>query len=195
MLRLIIQSILLGIGLAMDAFSVSVVGGLTQPDMPYRRMCGIAGCFGAFQTGMPLIGWAFVHVIEEHIAAFSAAVPWIALVILAVLGARMILESRRGAAAAEDGAAMAGSLSGIPLIMQGIATSIDALSVGLTLADSGAGAALLSAVIIGSVTFVICMGGLRIGRRFGERLRERAGYVGGTILILIGLEIWLRAML
>ncbi|MBP5751024.1 MAG: manganese efflux pump [Firmicutes bacterium] len=186
-----INSILFGVALAMDAFSVSVAAGLANPGMTRARMCRIAGTFCFFQIAMPLIGWVCVHAAAEKFAAFQKAIPWIALVLLVFLGGRMIAEelAHRG----EE--SESGDLVGAELAAQGVATSIDALSVGFTIAELGWQAALTEALIIGAVTFAICMGGLRLGRAFGAKLAGKAGIVGGVILIVIGLEIFLKGIL
>ena len=189
----IINSILLGAGLAMDAFSVSLANGLHEPHMNLRRMGLIAGVFGGFQALMPLIGWVCVHTIAERFAVFQKAIPWIALILLLFLGGRMIAEelAKKGAAEETD----AEDLGGAELVAQGVATSIDALSVGFTIAELDWQAALCEAFIIGFVTLIICLGGLRLGRAFGEKLAGKAGYLGGVILIAIGLEIFIKGVL
>ena len=187
--RFLINSILFGIGLAMDAFSVSVAAGLQSPHMSKGRMLRIAGTFSFFQIAMPLIGWLCVHTMAERFARFEKAVPWIALILLLFLGGRMIAEELVKHAEGEE-LPEEGDLSGGELIAQGIATSIDALSVGFTIADLGWQAALLESVIIGAVTLLICLGGLRLGRSLGKKLAGKAGYLGGIILILIGLNIF-----
>ena len=187
--RFLINSILFGMGLAMDAFSVSVAAGLQSPHMSKGRMLRIAGTFSFFQIAMPLIGWFCVHTMAERFARFEKAVPWIALILLLFLGGRMIAEELVKHAEGEK-LPEEGDLSGGELIAQGIATSIDALSVGFTIADLGWQAALLESVIIGAVTLLICLGGLRLGRSLGKKLAGKAGYLGGIILILIGLNIF-----
>ena len=188
-----LNSILFGVGLAMDAFSVSVAAGLANAGMSRNRALRIAGTFAFFQIAMPLIGWLCVHTIAERFALFQKAVPWIALVLLLFLGGRMIAEelARRSAGNTESAA----ELHGGELIAQGVATSIDALSVGFTIAELGWQAALCESLIIGFVTLVICLGGLRLGRSLGEKLAGKAGIVGGVILIAIGLEIFLKGIL
>ena len=192
-LAFFLNSILFGVGLAMDAFSVSVAAGLASPHMEKSRMLRIAGTFAFFQIAMPLIGWVCVHTIAERFALFQKAIPWIALILLLFLGGRMIAEelAKKGAAEETD----AEGLGGAELIAQGVATSIDALSVGFTIASLGWQAALCEALIIGFVTLIICLGGLRLGRAFGEKLAGKAGYLGGIILIAIGLEIFIKGVL
>ena len=187
-----LNSILFGVGLAMDAFSVSMANGLHEPEMKAGRMILIAGTFALFQIAMPLLGWICVHTIAGLFAGFQRLIPWIALILLVYIGGKMLLEGLRGGESAE-GASPAVSLGG--LLVQGIATSIDALSVGFTIAEYPWSAALAEALIIGAVTFGICMAGLRIGRFFGTKLAGKASILGGVILIGIGLEIFLTGVL
>ncbi len=184
---LIINSILLGIGLAMDAFSVSMANGLNEPDMSASKFLAIAGTFAAFQAAMPMIGWFCVHTIAEAFSAFQKFIPWTALILLVFIGGKMILES--GKASGSGDAANANDL-----FIQGIATSIDALSVGFTIAGYDWKAALAASLIIGAVTFAICSAGIAIGRKFGMKLAGNASLAGGMILILIGLEIFITGV-
>ena len=187
-----VNSVLFGVGLAMDAFSVSLANGLNEPKMSVGRMCTIAGVFAFFQIIMPMIGWFCVRTIAETFTAFQRAVPWIALVLLLYIGGKMLLEGLRGGS---DGSGEAAAVSPAGLLLQGVATSIDALSVGFTIADYPAAAACVEALIIGLVTFGICMIGLRLGKRFGTRLAGKASILGGVILIAIGVEIFLKGIL
>ena len=207
-----LNSILLGIGLAMDAFSVSLANGLNEPRMKKRRMCGIAGIFAGFQFAMPLIGWICLHTIVEYFTSFHKFIPWIALVLLLFIGGKMLIEGiRENRENAGTAAELSGSDADDPenkkaekstgrqlpfrsLLIQGIATSIDALSVGFTISEYGTVEAILSSLIIGAVTFVICMIGLRLGKTFGEKLAGRAQILGGIILIGIGLEIFIKGV-
>ena len=186
-----INSILFGVGLAMDAFSVSLANGLQEPRMKAGRMCEIAGTFALFQILMPLIGWFCVRTAAEHFAAFQRLIPWIALLLLLYIGGKMLLEGLRGGGEQEE----APALTRTGLMLQGIATSIDALSVGFTIADYTWQAALVEALIIGAVTFGICIAGLKIGKRFGTKLAGKASILGGVILIAIGLEIFLKGVI
>ena len=183
----------MGAGLAMDAFSVSLANGLNEPGMTRARMCAIAGTFGGFQTLMPLIGWFCVRTIAEHFQAAQQLIPWIGLGLLSWIGGKMLWEGLRGQGEAEETASRKMSVAG--LLLQGLATSIDALSVGFTMADFHIGQALVEALIIGAVTFGICVAGLLLGRKAGARLASRASILGGVILIGIGLEIFLTHIL
>ena len=184
-----LNSALLGVGLAMDAFSVSLANGLNEPRMKRPRMCAIAGVFAGFQGLMPMIGWVCVHTIIQYFRAFERFIPWIALTLLLYIGGKMLIEGIQNKADVEHP-----RVGVYALLVQGVATSIDALSVGFTIAEYGFVMALTCALIIAAVTFVICVGGLVIGRRFGTRLAGRASILGGAILIGIGIEIFLTGV-
>ena len=183
----ILNSILFGVGLAMDAFSVSIANGLHEPEISMRRSLVIAGTFAVFQTVMPLLGWFCIHSIEEAFQAFQPFIPWIALGLLVYIGVKMILEGIRPKE--EDT-----SLKGGALFIQGIATSIDALSVGFAIAEYTAVLAIVESVIIGAVTFGICLAGVRLGGKIGTKLSGKAPILGGIILILIGIEIFVTGV-
>ena len=187
----VVTSIMLGIGLAMDAFSVSLANGLNESCMRKRRMCVIAGVFAFFQTAMPMLGWLCVHTIVNAFQAFEKFIPWIALALLLFIGGNMLREGIKGCDE-EEGCPRVGFWG---LIIQGVATSIDALSVGFTISEYGFLMALVCATIIAIVTFVICMAGLKIGKCCGTKLAGKANILGGVILILIGIEIWLTGIL
>lgn len=206
----VVNSVLLGVGLAMDAFSVSIANALADPGMRRRKMYGIAGMFALFQALMPLTGWVCVHTVAQMFAAFERLIPWIALALLGFIGGKMLIEGIKEGRSAESSTdecptagecPTSGELSPTAklgfgaLLLQGIATSIDALSVGFTIAEYGVVEAVVSALIISAVTFVICMGGLTLGRRAGEHLSGKAGILGGVILIGIGVEIFLTGVL
>ena len=181
----ICKSILLGVGLAMDAFSVSMANGLQNPGMSRKRMFTIAGTFAFFQFLMPVTGWICVHTISERFTAFQKMIPWIAFLLLGFIGGKMLVEGIRGAEEVQEEI----RLSHSELLMQGLATSIDALSVGFTIAPYSTGEALFASALIGVTTLIICLAGIRIGRYFGMRLAGRASILGGVILILIGCKI------
>ncbi len=185
------NSILLGVGLAMDAFSVSLANGLNEPCMKRKKMCGMAGVFALFQAAMPMIGWICVHTIVEKFQAFEKFIPFIALVLLVYIGGKMLLDGLKKTE--EEKECKAVSVSA--LLVQGVATSIDALSVGFTIAEYGFLMAIVCAVIIAVVTFFICVAGIAIGKKFGTKLANKASIFGGVILILIGLEIFLTGIL
>ena len=183
------NSILLGVGLAMDAFSVSMANGLNEPKMKRPRMIGIAAIFAFFQIAMPLIGWGCVCTIASQFSVFEKWIPWIALALLGFIGGKMLYE---GITAKEEDAHK-GAIGLWALIVQGVATSIDALSVGFTIAHYHFLEALLACLLIGVVTFLICYMGIIIGKTAGTKLAGKAGILGGTILILIGLEIFITS--
>jgi putative Mn2+ efflux pump MntP len=184
------NSILLGFGLAADAFSVSLANGLSEPKIKASRMSSVAGVFAGFQGIMPMIGWLCVHTIISVFKAFEKFIPWIALVLLVFIGTKMIVEAVRG----EDGCEKPEKLGVGALMVQGVATSIDALSVGFTIAEYNWIMALVCASIIAVVTFAVCFCGLAIGKRFGTRFSNFADIAGGIILILIGIEIVVKAL-
>ncbi len=191
-LMFFINSLLLGIGLAMDAFSVSVANGLNEPHMRLGRMSLIAGTFAFFQWFMPMVGWICVHTIVQYFQAFEKAIPWIALVLLLFIGGKMVLEAVRHD---DEGMSEVSGVGMSALVMQGVATSIDALSVGFTIASYNIVMAFVCAVLIAIVTFFICMGGLKIGKTVGDKFSSKAAIFGGVILIFIGIEIWVTGVL
>ena len=184
-----LNSALLGVGLAMDAFSVSLANGLHDPHMSRRRGAIIAGTFGVFQAAMPMAGWLCVHTIVELFSAFEKFIPWIALALLGYIGGKMLMEGIKGEEAEE-----AAELSAGALFMQGVATSIDALSVGFTISEYGWLMALVCSLIVATVTFFICEAGLSLGKKFGTKLSGKASILGGVILIGIGLEIFISGV-
>ena len=188
-----INSILLGEGLAMDAFSVSLANGLNEPRMKKSRMSFIAGMYAFFQFAMPMIGWVCVHTIVAYFESFDDCIPWIALILLLYIGAKMIWEAVHGDCAHKDSSGSL-KLTFPTLLIQGIATSIDALSVGFTIADYGLFMAFVASFIIALVTFAICMTGLVIGKRAGDRLGSKATFIGGLILVGIGIEIFVKGI-
>ena len=190
-LTFFVNSILLGIGLAMDAFSVSLANGLNEPKMKSGRVCGIAGIFSLFQFAMPMIGWICVSTIAQYFAIFEKCIPWIALILLGFIGGKMLIEGIRGDCGESDTCGVGWGA----LLVQGVATSIDALSVGFTIAHYNFVEALLAALLIGVVTFFICFMGLHIGKKAGTKLAGKAGIFGGAILIFIGIEIFVSSLL
>ena len=185
------NSILFGIGLAMDAFSVSLANGLNEPKMSIRKMNIIAGTFGIFQTLMPLIGWLCVHTIVNIFTSFQKFIPWIALLLLLYIGGKMLSDGIKN----RDGKVEAPAVGIGALMVQAVATSIDALSVGFTITDYNFPMALVASLIIGLVTYGICLAGLKIGKTAGTRLAGKASILGGIILIIIGIEIFLKGIL
>ena len=186
----IINSVLLGVGLAMDAFSVSLANGLNEPAMKKNRMSLIAGVFAFFQAAMPMIGWICVHTIMQVFKNFEKFIPWIALLLLCYIGGELLLDGIKNQDSEEEST----KLGFGALMVQGVATSIDALSVGFTIAEYGFVMALICALIIAVVTFIISFAGLILGKKFGTKFAGRASILGGVILIGIGLEIFLTGI-
>lgn len=189
-LLFIANSALLGLGLAMDAFSVSLANGLNEPKMKRTRMAYIAMIYAVFQAIMPLTGWICVHTMVCYFKSFEKLIPWIALILLLFIGTKMIFEGIRG----NNEESETKNLTLFFLLLQGLATSIDALSVGFTIAEYGFIMALLCAIIIATVTFVTCYVGLGIGKKFGTKFAGRATILGGLILIFIGIEIFIEGV-
>lgn len=183
------NSALLGIGLAMDALSVSLANGMNEPTMKRGKMCLVAGMFGGFQGLMPLIGWACVHTFLQYFTAFERFIPFIALALLLYIGIKMLVDGIRGC---EEEKAAVGFVG---LLIQGVATSIDALSVGFTIADYGISMAATACLLIAAITFAICYVGIAVGKKFGTVLSDKATIFGGVILIIIGIEIFLKGIL
>ncbi len=200
----------LGIGLAMDAFSVSLANGLHEPRMRWRRVLLIAATFAAFQFAMPMLGWFLVHTATQYFTAFQPFIPYIALFLLLYIGGKMLMdgirpkeckivygEDENGAVVtAEGGVSCEGqhALGIVALLVQGVATSIDALSVGFTISEYGTLEALIACLVIGVLTLGICTAGVLIGKKFGTKLANKAAILGGVILIAIGIEIFVTGV-
>ena len=198
MIQLIINSVLLGIGLAMDAFSISIANGILEPNMRKTRMLKIAGVYAVAQFLMPLIGWVLVTTLEGIFTSFSKFIPWIALILLLFIGGKMVREGimehkgkKKDEEIKEDKPV---KLTWGELIVQGIATSIDALSVGFTISDYSVLRAFAASFIIGVVTLVICLIGLIFGKKIGSKISSIATIIGGCILIFIGIEIFVKGI-
>lgn len=185
-----LNSILLGIGLAMDAFCVSLANGLNEPNMPLKKINLIGGTFGFFQAAMPMIGWLLVHTLLTYFQIFEHFIPWIALLLLGYIGGKMLYEGIKNK---EEDEKPATDFKG--LLLQGIATSIDALSVGFTIAEYQVVFAVVSALIIAVVTYIISGIGVFLGKKFGTKLSGKATVLGGVILIFIGLEIFIKGII
>ena len=189
-LGLITTSVGIGAAYAMDAFSVSLANGLSEPKMKKGKMAGIAGVFAAFQFVMPMIGWICVTTIAHQFAVFEKFIPWIALALLGYIGGKMLIEGIK----TKDECSIEKPAVGFgALLIQGIATSIDALSGGFTISHYDLVEAVISCLIIGAVTFVICFAGIIIGKKSGTCLAGKAGILGGVILIAIGLKIFIES--
>ena len=195
MWELCLISVGLGVGLAMDACAVSMSNGLNEPKMKFGKAFLIAVTFGFFQALMPMIGWVCVSLIVEQFEQFAKWIPIIALVLLVIIGGKMLYD---GITDKDEGEQKHRKLTFGVLLVQAIATSIDALSTGFSLVDiagSNVWGALLSAGIIAVVTFGICIGSVYLGKKFGTKLGNKAQIVGGVILVAIGLEIFIKGLL
>lgn len=190
----IIQAAMLGLALAMDAFSISVANGINESGMSRRKTLFIPLTFAFFQFIMPLAGWFLITVMKDFFEGFQRFVPFIALILLFFIGARMIASGIREIREADPDLKSEIILDPVTLFVQGIATSIDALSVGLTISDYSFVDAMYASLIIALVTFAVCMTGIRFGKRIGDRISVGAGILGGMILIVIGFKIFLSGI-
>lgn len=205
-----LNSALLGVGLSMDAFSVSLANGLNEPNMPKKRIFLISGTFAFFQALMPLLGWFLVSTLVGAFTFISPIIPYAALALLGFIGAKMIIDgvktrkqSSEKHVATEnallsdekESCADYAKLSLGSLLLQGIATSIDALSVGFTIDGYTFLPALVCALIIAAVTLVLCTAGVFIGKRFGTKLADKSQILGGVILVAIGIEIFIKGLI
>lgn len=182
----IIELFLIGVGLAMDAFAVSICKGLNMPKMNYKQAGIIALYFGGFQAFMPFLGWSLGRHFESYIVNID---HWIAFVLLAFIGGNMIKEALGDDE--EEVCSSDGSLDLKELFMLAIATSIDALAVGVTFAFLRV--SIVPAItLIGVTTFIISFAGVHIGHHFGSKYEKKAELAGGIILICIGLKILLE---
>ncbi len=188
----ILFSVVLGIGLAMDAFSVSLANGLKEPTMGVPKICLVGGAYAIFQALMPMIGWFCVHTIAERFATFEKFIPWIALLLLLYIGGEMLVDGIKARKSDED--VVLEKLTMKALFIQAVATSIDALSVGFTISKYSLLEATICNLIIAIVTFVISVVGVLIGKKVGTKLGWKADVLGGVILIGIGLEIWITGV-
>lgn len=208
MFDLILISLGLGVGLAADAFSVSLTNGLSEPCGTKRRAAVIAAVYALFQMAMPLLGWFLVSNMAKQFEVLNRFIPYVALALLLFIGGKMLLEAiheirekrKHGPSVCNSDpcACPATALkraSVATLLIQGVATSIDALSVGFTISHYNFAQALLCGGIIAVITFALCFAGVLIGRKFGTKLAEKAGLLGGTVLILIGIHIFLDGIL
>ena len=190
------NSILIGLGLAMDAFSVSLANGLNEPMMKMPKAGAIAGVFGLFQGAMPLIGWFCVHNIASYFDAIVPFIPWVALALLSFIGGKMLFEGIKECRCLSSGAEscpVPKKVGLVGLLVQGVATSIDALSVGFTISNHTTVQAIVCSSIIALVTAILCFGGVYIGKKFGTRFAGKSSIFGGAILIGIGLEIFITS--
>ena len=183
-----IEFFLTGIGLSMDAFAVAICKGLGMRKVNYKQMLLIALFFGGFQALMPLLGWLLGRQFEQYITSID---HWIAFTLLFLIGANMLWEARKGDDTTDAETVYDAPLPLGQLLLMAIATSIDALAVGISFAFLGVNI-WLAIAIIGTTTFLISAAGVFIGNRFGNRYEKRATIAGGIILILLGVKILLE---
>lgn len=181
----LIELILLAIGLSMDAFAVAVCKGLNMRKVNYKQMLLIALFFGGFQAIMPLIGWVLGKQFEQYITSVD---HWIAFGLLVIIGGKMVWEVFRGEEEEEETCACTVKFDLKELFVLAIATSIDALAVGITFAFLQV-TIWMPISLIGMTTFGLSIVGVMIGNKFGEKYKSKAELAGGIILILIGFKI------
>ena len=174
------ELLLIGIGLSMDAFAVSIGKGLSTKSLTPRHYLSVGVWFGGFQALMPIVGFLLGVSFASLVESFD---HWIAFVLLGIIGSNMIRESLKG-----DECEIHPDFSARAMFMLAIATSIDALAVGVSFAFLQIDI-LPAASIIGVTTFILSMIGLRIGNIFGCRFKSKAEFVGGVVLIIIGIKI------
>ena len=181
----LIELFLIAVGLSMDAFAVSVCKGLAMPKMSWKGAAIVGLYFGGFQALMPFLGYLLGAGFKDAISAYD---HWVAFILLALIGGNMIRESRE-----DEEESLDASLSFRSMVLLAIATSIDALAVGVTLAFLDV-PILSSVCFIGVVTFCLSLVGVKVGNVFGCKYKSKAEFVGGLVLILIGLKILLEHM-
>ena len=192
MWELVLTSLALGVGLAMDACAVSMANGLNEPKMSMGKHLGIAGMFGFFQALMPMIGWLCVSTLVEHFNAIKPFIPYVSLALLLYVGINMLVEGIKH----KDDEEEPKKLTSVTLLVQAVATSIDALSTGFAMTEfvDGVWQALLCAALIAAVTFVISFVAVVLGKKFGDKLGDKAQILGGIVLIAIGIEIFVKGV-
>lgn len=182
--RFTISSAFLGMGLAADAFAISVVNGIKYPHLRFGKAMWVSGVFALFQGFMPLLGWIIIRRIMDSFGLVQQLIPWISMLLLGYLGIKLMVEARRE----ESGDCGSKSLTPRDLLVQGVATSVDALLVGFTLAAYGTGKAFICSLIISAVTFCICYFGISWGKLLGLRFAGKATALGGIVLVAMALE-------
>ena len=194
--NLIFSSVLLGIGLAMDAFSVSLANGLNEPKMNIKKVFAISGIFALFQAMMPMIGWIAISGFLEIFNQFKPFIPWIACILLCFIGGKMLYDTLHPDSDDEDNVK---KLTIGALFVQAIATSIDALTAGIDLAKDYSlnqyPFVIIAVCIIAILTFTICFSGVKLGQKMGTKLANKAGILGGSVLIFLGLKIFVADIL
>lgn len=184
-----LHAVILGFGLAMDASCVSMTNAMVEKDMRLIKAFAMALLFGIFQFAMPLVGYFLGSLVTDYISAF---IPIIALILLSILGIKMIVECVREKRKGEEISQK--KISPLEMLVQAIATSIDALSVGVLYVADTATKAILAFSVFGAVTVALSLTAFFIGKKFGLLLKNKAAILGGAILIIIGLEIFIESL-
>ena len=180
----ILELLILAVGLSMDAFAVSICKGLAMKKAAWKAQLCCGAWFGGFQALMPLVGFFLGSL---FIDAISAIDHWIAFALLAIIGINMLREALNGEEETTDA-----DLSVKTMFLMAVATSIDALAVGISLAMAGVSNIFLAVLLIGVTTFVLSAIGVRVGNVFGSRYEKKAEFMGGVILSLLGVKILLE---
>lgn len=183
----VLQALMVGVGLAMDSCTVSMTDGMNEKNMSLGKNILIALIFAIFQQIMPVAGYFVGRVFSAYIIKY---VPLVALIILGVLGVKMLADAIRGQKESEK----LGKITFLMLVLQAIATSIDALSVGVTFVGYNIGQMFFVTSLIGIITFFFTFIGVKLGKRFGTIFGKDAQIVGGLILILNGIEIYMSSL-
>lgn len=188
---LLLNCVLFGFGLAVDAFLISLSNGLNMPNIKRGKMFATAGVFAVFQLIAPMIGWICINTIAKQFDLFEECMSWIALVVLCYIGIKMIVDGvcRKHSVAEKPKVGI------LALLVQAIITSIDALSVGFAIADYTWQMALVGSVIIALITFGSFIAGFCIGKKCGLKLANKASVIGGIIFIFIGAEVFVNSLI
>ncbi|MDR0821104.1 MAG: manganese efflux pump MntP family protein [Oscillospiraceae bacterium] len=188
-ISLILQTAVIGVALSMDALAVSAANGMALSPLKLRHAFIVAAIFAVAQAIMPLLGYLLGSLFAATIERFA---PWVALICLGVIGTKMFIDSLKH----HDDKAAKSVLSPVALAVQAVATSIDALVVGVSFPAMGLhGANAFAAVgIIGAVTFIICFVGALLGKKFGSLLGSKAGLIGGTVLVAVGVKLFISGI-
>ena len=186
-----VELFLIAVGLSMDAFAVSVCKGLNMRKINYKQAFIIGGFFGGFQALMPFLGWALGKQFEQIIQKFDY---WIAFILLAIIGGKMAIEALKPDDEDNECHPTDQKLNYKELFLLAIATSIDALAVGVTFAFMKV-SILPSILLIGVTTLTLSVIGVAVGNRFGAKYKNKAEFVGGIVLVLIGVKILIEGLM
>ena len=188
-LSFIISSILFGLGLAVDAFLISLAGGVNEPNAKRGKILASALVFALFQLAAPLIGRLCVRTVAERFLFFKECLSGIALAVLLFLGIKMLVEGLRQSKSKDEEKPKSGIGA---LLLSAAVSSVDALSMGFTIAEYSLWTAVAGAGIIAAITFSAYTAGFFIGRKFGTRLADKAMVIGGILFIVMALEVFIR---